>query len=102
MAFMGAVSSYPLMLGARMLLGVTEGPQFGAANAAVKRWFPPPEQGLANAFWTIGSPLGSALGFPLVLFLVAQFGSPSSFFALPRLNGFIILPFGCLFLTAKP
>ena len=92
MAFMGAVSSYPLMLGARMLLGVTEGPQFGAANAAVKRWFPPREQGLANAFWTIGSPLGSALGFPLVLFLVTQFGWRSSFYALALLNGLIILP----------
>ena len=102
MAFMGAVSSYPLMLGARMLLGVTEGPQFGAANAAVKRWFPPREQGLANAFWTIGSPLGSALGFPLVLFLVTQFGWRSSFYALALLNGLIILPVVWFFLKDNP
>src|SRR6266567_6892792 len=102
MAFMGAVSSYPLMLGARMLLGVTEGPQFGAANGAVKHWFPPREQGVANAFWTIGSPIGSALGFPLVLFLVTQFGWRSSFYALAALNAFIVLPTIWLFLQDKP
>src|SRR5882757_10626803 len=78
------------------------GPQFGAANAAVKRWFPPREQGLANAFWTIGSPLGSALGFPLVLFLVTQFGWRSSFYALAALNGLIILPVVWFFLKDQP
>jgi len=102
MAFMGTVSSYPLMLGARTVLGIAEGPQFGAANAAVKRWFPPREQGLANAFWTIGSPLGSALGFPLVLFLVTQFGWRSSFYALAALNGLIILPVVWSFLKDNP
>src|SRR5258705_9008727 len=102
LAFMGAVSSYPWMLGARMLLGITEGPQFGAANGAVKRWFPPREQGLANAFWTIGSPLGSALGFPLVLFLVTQFGWQSSFYALAALNGLIVLPVIWFFLKDRP
>lgn len=102
MAFMGTLSSYPLMLGARMLIGVTEGPQFGAANGAVKRWFPPHEQGLANAFWTIGSPLGSALGFPLVLFLVTQFGWRASFYVLGALNAFIVLPVIWFFLKDKP
>ncbi len=102
MAFMGAVSSYPWMLAARTLLGITEGPQFGAANAAVKRWFAPREQGLANAFWTIGSPLGSALGFPLVLFLVTQFGWRSSFYVLAALNGLVILPVVWHFLKDQP
>src|SRR5258707_1343385 len=79
MAFMGALSSYAIMLGARLALGVTEGPQFGAAIATVKRWFPAREQAFANAVWTIGSPLGSAIGFPLVIFLVAQYGWRASF-----------------------
>jgi len=102
MAFMGAISSYPLMLGARAVLGVAEGPQFGAANAAVKRWFPPREQGVASAFWTIGSPLGSAVGFPLVLFLVTQFGWRSSFYTLAALNGFVVLPVIWFFLKNRP
>jgi sugar phosphate permease len=102
MAFMGAVSSYALMLGARVVLGVTEGPQFGAATATVKRWFPPREQGLANAFWTIGSPLGSALGFPLVFFLVAQYGWRASFYVLAALNAFIVLPAIWFWLRDRP
>ena len=72
MAVMGALSSYPLMLAGRVMIGVTEGPQFGTAIATVKRWYVPREQALGNAIWTIGSPLGSAIGFPLVIFLVAQ------------------------------
>lgn len=102
MAFMGAVSSYALMLGARVVLGITEGPQFGTATAAVKRWFPPREQGLANAFWTIGSPLGSAIGFPLVFFLVAQYGWRASFYVLAALNAFVVLPAIWFWLRDRP
>ena len=102
MAFMGAVSSYSLMLGARVILGITEGPQFGAATATVKRWFPAREQGLANAFWTIGSPLGSAIGFPLVFFLVAQYGWRASFYLLAALNAFVVLPLIWFYLRDAP
>ena len=102
MAFMGAVSSYPLMLTARVALGIAEGPQFGTATATIKRWFPPREQALANAFWTIGSPLGSMIGFPLVIFLVAFFGWRASFFALAALNALVVLPVIWFFLKDNP
>ena len=102
MAAMAAVSSYGFMLAGRVVIGVTEGPQFGAATATVKRWFPPHEQGVANAFWTIGSPLGSAIGFPLVIYLVAQYGWRVSFFVLAALNAFIVLPAVWLFLRDRP
>jgi sugar phosphate permease len=102
MAFMGAVSSYALMLGARVVLGIAEGPQFGAATATVQRWFPEGERSLANAFWTIGSPLGSAIGFPLVIFLVAQYGWRASFYVLAMLNGLIVLPAIWFFLRDRP
>ncbi len=92
MLFMGAVSSYPLMFTGRIVIGITEGPQFATAVATVKRWFPPEERGLANALWTVGSPLGSMLGFPLVIFLVAHYGWRASFFALAALNAFVVLP----------
>ena len=74
MAFMGAVSSYGLMIATRILIGITEGPQFGIATAAVKHWFPAREQALANALWTIGSPLGSMIGFPLASLSTFTFG----------------------------
>ena len=69
---------------------------------AVKRWFPPREQGLANALWTIGSPLGSALGFPLVLLIITQYGWRASFYALAALNGLMVLPLILLFLRDSP
>jgi sugar phosphate permease len=102
MAFMGAVSSYALMFAARVVLGITEGPQFGTATATVKRWFPPGERAIGNAFWAIGSPLGSAIGIPLALFLVAQYGWRASFYVLGALNAFLVLPIVWLFLKDRP
>jgi len=102
MALMGTLSSYALMFVGRVVLGLAEGPQFGIATATVKRWFPAHEQGRANALWTIGSPLGSAIGFPLVILLNAQFGWRASFFALAALNAFIVLPILWYFLKDKP
>ena len=86
MVFMGAASSYAAMLSGRFVIGVTEGPQFATATATVKRWFPQGEQALANSLWTIGSPLGSLIGFPMVIFLVAQYGWRASFYALAAMN----------------
>src|SRR5688572_19511361 len=102
MAVMGALSSYPLMLAGRVVIGITEGPQFGTAIATVKRWYPTHEQALGNAIWTIGSPLGSALGFPLVIFLVANYGWRASFFALAALNAVIVLPLIWFLLRDRP
>ncbi|WP_158808031.1 MFS transporter [Beijerinckia sp. L45] len=92
MAFMGGAMSYATMFGGRVLLGLIEGPQFGAANVAVKQWFPPNQRGLATALWGIGAPLGSMIGFPLIIALVASFGWRASFYLLAGLNGLIVLP----------
>ena len=102
MAVMGALSSYPLMLAGRVMIGVTEGPQFGTAIATVKRWYPTREQAFGNAIWTIGSPLGAAIGFPLVIYLVANYGWRVSFFALAALNALIVLPIIWFFLRDRP
>jgi predicted MFS family arabinose efflux permease len=58
----------------------------------VKRWFPKNEQGRANSVWMVGSPLGSAIGFPLTIVLVAAFGWRASFYALAILNILLIMP----------
>jgi len=102
MAVMGALSSYPLLLLGRVVIGVTEGPQFGTAIATVKRWYAPREQALGNAIWTIGSPLGSAIGFPMVLFLVANYGWRASFYVLAALNAVIVLPIIWFLLRDRP
>jgi sugar phosphate permease len=92
MAIMGGAVSYAMMLIGRVLIGLTEGPQFGSANVAVKQWFPPNERGLASAIWGIGAPLGSMIGFPLVIMLVANYGWRASFYVLAALNIFVVLP----------
>jgi sugar phosphate permease len=102
MALMGVGSSYALMLTGRVTIGITEGPQFGTAISVVKRWFPLREQALGNAVWTIGSPLGSMIGFPLVIFLVAQYGWRASFYVLAALNACIVLPIVWFFLRDRP
>ncbi len=102
MAFMGIGSSYALMLAGRVTVGITEGPQFGTAISVVKRWFPQREQALGNAVWTVGSPLGSMIGFPMVIFLVAQYGWRASFYVLAALNAFIVLPIVWFFLRDRP
>jgi MFS family permease len=102
MGWMGFATAFGAMLVGRVVLGVAEGPQFGSANAVVKRWFPPKEQSFANSIWTIGSPVGSALGFPLVFYLVAHYGWRSSFHLLAILNAVIVLPMIWLFLKDFP
>lgn len=102
MGGMGVASSYALMLAGRVLLGIAEGPQFGLASAVIKRWFPVNEQGRANSIWTVGSPLGSAIGFPLIFFTVAAFGWRGSFYFLAALNFVIVLPIVLAFLKDYP
>jgi sugar phosphate permease len=102
MTLMAGAGSFTQMLSMRVLLGVAEGPQFSITNSLIKRWFPPREQARANSIWMIGSPLGSALGFPLMIFLETNYGWRSAFLFLAALNGLIILPLVVFFLRDNP
>lgn len=102
MALIGSTSSYALMIFYRVLLGLAEGPQFALVNKVVKRWFPKNEQGRANSVWMVGSPLGSAIGFPLTIALIAAFGWRASFYALAALNIVIIVPLVLMFVRDWP
>src|SRR5580658_6233256 len=102
MALMAGAGSFTTMLSLRILLGIAEGPQFAITNSTVKRWFPQREQARANSIWMIGSPLGSAIGFPLMIYLETNFGWRSAFVFLAALNGFIVLPLVLLFLRDYP
>jgi len=92
MAIMGGSTSYAMMLAGRIMIGLTEGPQFGSANVAVKQWFPAEERGRATAVWSIGAPIGSMVGFPLIIMLVAAYGWRGSFYVLAGLNILVVLP----------
>ncbi len=92
MLLMATTSSFGAMLWYRFFLGTAEGPQFSLINSLVKRWFPPREQARASSIWLVGSPLGSAVGFPLAIFLVARYGWRASFVTLAAFNLLIVLP----------
>jgi sugar phosphate permease len=102
MALMAGAGSFTTMLSLRILLGVAEGPQFAITNSTVKRWFPQREQARANSIWMIGSPLGSAIGFPLMIYLETTFGWRSAFMFLAVLNGLIILPLVLMLMRDQP
>jgi sugar phosphate permease len=102
MAFMGGVSSFGVMMASRILLGLSEGPQFSLTAKLTKRWFPPNERARATALWMIGSPMGSMIGFPLAVFLEINYGWRASFYALAALNIFIILPLFVAFIRDQP
>jgi sugar phosphate permease len=92
MAWMGASGSFMTMMVARIALGVTEGPQFSLISKLVHRWFPERERGRANAVWMVGSPIGSAIGFPLSLWLVHTYGWRATFYVFGALSCFIMAP----------
>lgn len=102
MGLMGASASYAVMLVYRVLLGTTEGPQFSWILKVINRWFPRQEHGRANAVWLFGSPLGSAIGFPLSIWLVASFGWRASFYALAGFNIVLMLPLLLIFVRDWP
>ncbi len=102
MALMGGAGSFTMMLTLRILLGIAEGPQFSITNSLVKRWFPKREQARANSIWMVGSPLGSAIGFPLMIYLETTFGWRAAFGTLAALNLIVILPLVLLFVKDSP
>jgi sugar phosphate permease len=101
MGLMGGAGSFSTMIILRALLGLAEGPQFSIANAVVARWYPPQQRARANSIWTIGSPLGSAIGFPVTTWLVTAYGWRESFFALAILNLVVILPLSLLYVRDR-
>jgi sugar phosphate permease len=102
MTLMAGAGSFTSMLSMRILLGIAEGPQFSITNSVIKRWFPQREQARANSIWMIGSPLGSAIGFPLMIFLETQYGWRWAFLFLALLNLLVILPLILFFLRDNP
>lgn len=62
------------LLVARFLLGAAAGNMWPVSNALTNRWFPLREHSRAQAFWMTGAPLGTALGIPVVSFLMVAHG----------------------------
>jgi sugar phosphate permease len=102
MLIMGTVSSYAVMLGCRMLLGVAEGPQFSWIQKILRKWFSSAEYGRASTIWSLGIPLGSAIGFPLAIFIVAGYGWRASLYAIGFLNLIVVVPLVLTIVRDRP
>lgn len=69
------------LFGARLLLGVGESPTFPANAKAVGRWFPQSERSFATSLFDSAAKFSSAIGVPLIGFLLTRVGWRWSFAA---------------------
>jgi ACS family D-galactonate transporter-like MFS transporter len=70
-----------MLFPARFLLGVGEAPTFPANSKAIGYWFPNRERSLSTAIFDSAAKFASAIGVPIVGFLMVHFGWRWSFFA---------------------
>lgn len=78
--WMGAISSYSMMLVGRVTRGIAEGPLFPLTNRYIRYWFPPSERGGANAIWSSGQRVGMTIAVPLLSLALGFWGWRSVFF----------------------
>ncbi len=74
-----AASSFAVLYAARVLLGVSEGPNFPALTGAVSHWLSPRERATALANALLAVPLALAIGGPIVTQLLAWLDWRASF-----------------------
>ena len=96
--WMGAISSYSMMLIGRVMRGTAEGPLFPVTNRYIRYWFPPSERGGANAIWTGGQRAGMTLAVPLLTLTIGMWGWRSALFMQAALILILVVP-GIWFLT---
>ncbi|MFE1950855.1 MFS transporter [Streptomyces sp. NPDC059524] len=85
----------------RALLGAAEGPLFSLKTMYVREHFAPQEAGKPNAVSSMGVSLGTAVGLPLITYLVYRFDWHTSFLALAALNAAVGLPLIALFVRGR-
>jgi MFS family permease len=81
-----------MLLTLRFLLGTAEGPLFSLKTMYIRDAFTDREVGKPNAVSSMGVSLGTAVGLPLVTFLVYRASWASSFLVLAALNAVVGLP----------
>jgi sugar phosphate permease len=69
----GVVGSFHQFIGARVLLGIGEAPQFPSGARVVRDWFNIRSRGTATGIFNCSSSLGSFIAVPLLTFLMLTF-----------------------------
>ena len=73
------VSSYPLLLGSRLVLGAAEGPAFPIALHSVYKWFPDRQRALPTSVIASGAAFGTGMVAPLISWIIARYGWHTAF-----------------------
>lgn len=87
----GLATGFVILFGARVLLGVAEGPNFPVMNRVVADWLAPDERAIALSNALVAVPLALAIGAPIVTFLILHIGWRGMFLILAAL-GLLWLP----------
>ncbi|HYZ44889.1 MAG TPA: MFS transporter, partial [Xanthobacteraceae bacterium] len=78
----GLAGGFAMLYAARVLLGVSEGPNFPAVTGAVTRWLAPQERATALGNALVAVPLALAIGGPLITEMLVWFDWRGTFFVL--------------------
>jgi MFS transporter, ACS family, D-galactonate transporter len=73
------VSSFPLLLGSRLVLGAAEGPAFPIALHSVYKWFPDRQRALPTSVIASGAAFGTGMVAPLISWIIARYGWHTAF-----------------------
>jgi ACS family D-galactonate transporter-like MFS transporter len=73
------VSSFPLLLGSRLVLGAAEGPAFPIALHSVYKWFPDRQRALPTSIIASGAAFGTGIVAPLISWIIARYGWHTAF-----------------------
>lgn len=87
----GLATGFVMLFGARILLGVAEGPNFPVMNRVVADWLSPEERAVALSNALVAVPLALAIGAPIITFLILYTGWRGMFLTLAAL-GLLWLP----------
>ena len=97
----GVSTGFFMVFGARIILGLAEGPNFPAMTRAISDWLPEQERSRALSFALISAPLALALGGPIVSQLILYFSWRGAYFFLAIL-AFIWIPLWLAFFKDNP
>jgi MFS family permease len=91
-AAVGLVNGLPMLLAARLLLGIGESVAYPASSKVIVRYFPEDRRGLANALIDTGAKLGPGLSTLLGGLAVATYGWRAMFLVLGSLSLVWLVP----------
>lgn len=81
-----AINGLPMLIAYRILLGVFEGPFFAIVLTHLYKWFPPESRGMATSILNFGSPVGSLVCAPALVYMIDHFGWKMAFGSLGILS----------------